>query len=198
MVVLMATDWIMTYTGRRFFPLAPRAEDVCIEDIAHALALTNRFNGHTRVPYSVAQHSVLVSCALGNEHGPAAGLVGLLHDASEAYLCDIPRPVKRLIGDYAFHEMQVQACVYRAFGVALTDGLEASLKLADRRMLRTEQAWLMPPPAEGEDRGDVEPYVFLLRPSAWDVAEHAFLARFNELKGRSEDAFPAHETIADM
>lgn len=52
-------DFICTYTGRKFYPLDPRPEDVCIEDIAHALALVNRFGGHTRVPYSVAQHSVL-------------------------------------------------------------------------------------------------------------------------------------------
>lgn len=83
-------DWINTYTGRKFRPLDPDPEDIFIEDIAHALSLTNRYTGHTDKAYSVAEHSVLVSEIVPQP----LRLIALLHDASEAYLCDIATPVK--------------------------------------------------------------------------------------------------------
>jgi len=88
--------WIATYTGGRFYPLDPRPEDVCIADIAHSLSQICRFNGQTLQFYSVAQHSVLVSKLLG-QGGPSPihEFMGLKHDAAEAYLCDLVRPIKR-------------------------------------------------------------------------------------------------------
>lgn len=88
---------IQTYTGRKFWPLDPRPEDVCIEDIAHALSLKCRFGGHCKQFYSVAQHSVLVCNTLnanGGRRDPALMMQGLMHDAAEAYLTDIPGPIK--------------------------------------------------------------------------------------------------------
>ena len=82
--------WILTFAGKIFRPLAPRAEDICIEDIAHALSNMCRFNGHVSEFYSVAQHSVQVA-----KHTPAPfKLHALLHDASEAYIFDVPKPIK--------------------------------------------------------------------------------------------------------
>lgn len=86
-------DWMQTYTGRKFWPLNPRAEEVYIEDIAHSLALSCRFNGHCKVFYSIAQHSVLVSQIVK----PTQQLIALLHDSAEAYLGDIIRPIKRFL-----------------------------------------------------------------------------------------------------
>jgi hypothetical protein len=83
-------DWITTFSGGSFYPLAPKAEELNIRDIAHALSNMCRYNGHTKKHYSVAQHSVLVA-----ENLPDHKLWGLLHDASEAYLPDVPRPVKK-------------------------------------------------------------------------------------------------------
>ena len=90
-------DWIQTYTGVRFYPLDPRPEDIFIDDIAHALSMKCRFNGHTNKFYGVAQHSLLVSleCEKRYPKYPNLWLWGLLHDAAEAYLPDIPRPLKR-------------------------------------------------------------------------------------------------------
>ena len=81
---------MVTYTGKEFYPLDPNPADIDIKDIAHALSNCCRFAGHIKSFYSVAQHSVIVSelCE------PENALAGLLHDASEAYLSDIARPVK--------------------------------------------------------------------------------------------------------
>jgi hypothetical protein len=190
---LRKTDWIMTASGIPFWPLEPLVEDVRIADIAHHLAHLCRFTGAVRQFYSVAQHSVLVSKAL--EHHVArsnsdaaarsAPLYGLLHDGSEAYLMDVPRPLKRdgSFGTYRVAEKRLQAVIYRAF--ALDIELEpADLKLIDRRMLRTEQRDLMPPPALDERRDDVEPFAFSVL-DAWTPARArlAFLKRFADLTG---------------
>src|SRR4051812_30250690 len=81
-------NWMQTFTGRQFWPVDPRADEIAIEDIARALAMTCRFGGHVRFHYSVAQHSFLVSLVCSPEHA----LWGLLHDASEAYLGDVVWP----------------------------------------------------------------------------------------------------------
>lgn len=83
-------NWIMTHTGKKFKPFNPRTEDIDIEDIAHALSNICRFNGHVNQFYSVAEHSVLVSVLCPEE----LKLKGLLHDAAEAYLGDVPSPLK--------------------------------------------------------------------------------------------------------
>ena len=84
------TAWIITYSGKKFYHLAPSAEMVDIVDIAHALSLTCRWTGHTRYHYSVAQHSWYFSYLVPKEFALSA----LLHDASEAYLGDMNRPLK--------------------------------------------------------------------------------------------------------
>lgn len=83
--------WIMTFTGKHFYPLAPRLEDFERRDIAHSLALTCRFNGHLNQFYSVAQHSIILQKLLPEELTAWA----LLHDAAEAYLGDLVRPIKQ-------------------------------------------------------------------------------------------------------
>ena len=92
-VVAERGPWIFTTTGGRYFPTTPRPEEVHIWDIAHALAYLNRYTGHARFPVSVAQHSVL--CARLAPQWIA--LEALLHDAAEAYLGDVSRPVKQFL-----------------------------------------------------------------------------------------------------
>lgn len=84
-------DWIQVFGGNQLFPLDCRVEEIDIEAIAHSLAMQCRFNGHTSKFYSVAEH-----CAHAHDLVPEVyRLEALLHDASEAYLCDLPRPLKK-------------------------------------------------------------------------------------------------------
>ena len=104
-----------------------------IEDIAHALAHINRFNGHTVQPYSVAQHSILVSQMVF----PGFALRGLLHDAAEAYTGDIVRPIKAFMPDFWKLEDKLLEQVADKFGLPFGT-LPPEVREADHRMLATE------------------------------------------------------------
>lgn len=181
-------DYCETFTGRQFWPLDPREEEICIEDIAHQLALTNRFGGATCVPYSVADHSVRVSwnASINRRVMPITydydGLWGLLHDAAEAYLNDVPRPVKHH-PEFAFYrraEENLLRCIARKFG--LPEEVPQVVKDADEILLATEARDLMTPGAlERWTPMAWEPLPNRLIPLDWQVAEIAFLERFHEL-----------------
>ena len=106
-------NWIQTFTGGRFYPTDPQVDDVKIRDIAHALSNQCRFAGHTRKFYSIAQHCYLVSQVCD----PADALDGLLHDAAEAYMCDMPRPIKYSPGLEGFKELEkkIEAVIQKRF-----------------------------------------------------------------------------------
>jgi hypothetical protein len=184
--------WIQTFTGKAFDLLDPKPEMVCIEDIAHHLALINRFTGATREPYSVAQHSVLCSWIVP----PELALTALLHDAPEAYVTDVPRPLKEAMrkiasahagdwsvqdaSDYDKVEEYVQAAVGRRFGVELVD-LDPRVKHADLVMLATERVHLHSSQQRDWDLGVAPHHDFAqgeIEPWPWREAEIRFLARF--------------------
>ena len=100
-------DWFVTYSGKQFWPLDPQPQDVCVRDIAHHLSLVCRFGGAVRTHYSVAQHSLIVADILP----PRLKLRGLLHDATEAYVGDMVRPLKRFMPDYREVENKVWAAI---------------------------------------------------------------------------------------
>lgn len=113
-------DWMQTCTGAKFWPLDPRPEDVRVSDIAHHLSLICRFGGATRTHYSVAQHSVIVAKAAKDAKAPSLDVfAALLHDAAEAYLGDVIRPIKhsRAFAGYRLAEPRVHAAICRRFGV---------------------------------------------------------------------------------
>lgn len=137
---------IVTYTGGTIEPLNPDPADINIEDIAHALSQQCRFTGHVRKFYSVAEHSVRVA-----EWLAAGGLstwtvfTGLLHDASEAYLSDIARPVKQQPEIRQFYEAaeeRLMLAIAKKFGFNWPAG--PIIKVADNVLLRSEQRDLMP------------------------------------------------------
>lgn len=125
---------IRTFTGRLIDPCAPDPAKIHIEDIAHALLLACRFLGHTDCFYSVAQHSAQVSELVP----PSDALWGLLHDAAEAYLGDLPAPIKQAPGMWFYRsaEALLGRAVARRFG--LPPEMPESVKLADRAVLGTE------------------------------------------------------------
>jgi len=138
-------NWIETFTGRQFYPLDPRPEDVDIEDIAHALSLICRFNGHTKYHYSVAQHSVYCAqLALSRGYTSLVALYALLHDAAEAYCCDIPRPLKPSLTDYAAIEDGIMAVIYARYGLTVPrEDMHKIIKQLDDAVLCSEARTLM-------------------------------------------------------
>ena len=175
------TSAIVTYSGKIIEPLNPDPEQIDIEDIAHALANQCRFTGHTREFYSVAQHSVLVSEICDEQDA----LWGLLHDASEAYLSDIARPIKRCTewgNGYTEVEQSLMAAVEEAFdlhGPYYDIGMPASVKHADDILLRTEMRDLMPEGVDATMPGEM----LEGRIRGWmpGVAKELFLKRYYEI-----------------
>lgn len=130
-------DWIMTYTGRQYWPMDPRPDEVDLLDVAHALSNLCRYTGHCQRFYSVAEHSVLVSRLVRPEHA----LAGLMHDAPEAYVNDLARPLKRFLPQYQHVEELNWRAVAKKFG--LPERLPDDVHRADNMALRLEYAELM-------------------------------------------------------
>lgn len=189
--------WIATYGGRHFHPLDPRPEDIDLVDIAHALGNLCRFTGHTREFYSVAQHSVLVSQSLSGESLDVQ-LWGLLHDAAEAYIGDISKPLK----DWMFfsppeghpqegetrnvrdiEELILQAIAERFWLPVGPDdwdvGQFRNVLAADARALATERRDLIDDDAVWNIKA--EPWPSPIRPWGPKSSEVVFLGRAAEL-----------------
>lgn len=169
-------DWMQTFTGRKFWPLDPRPEEVFIEDIAHSLSMQCRYAGHCQKFYSVAEHSVLVAQVIE----PEFALYGLLHDAAEAYLVDVPRPVKPYLTGYAEAEDRVWRAICARFNLDPDnkDAIEA-IKRADNAVLAAEQPILMPNPPEPWPLP--EPARVAVRGLMPNIARVTFRLYFNQL-----------------
>jgi hypothetical protein len=173
-------NWMMTYTGKAFYPYDMREEDIDIVDIAHALSMLCRYGGHCSDFYSVAEHSCHVSFMVPPEHA----LAGLLHDATEAYLVDMPSPIKAGFPQYMEMEAKTWGFIARKF--SLPAELPREVHVADGHILWHEMERLMAPVPAGHEWGMGSPPPDVLRPEmirCWSpaVAEQAFLERFKEL-----------------
>jgi 5'-deoxynucleotidase YfbR-like HD superfamily hydrolase len=179
-------SFIETFTGVKFYPLDPRLDDIFIVDIAHALANQCRFAGHCREPYSVAEHCVRVSWLLGEQHWDTlTQLEGLMHDASEAYLVDLPTPLKQSTFGRAYREaeMDLMAFIRRRFG--LRDFEATAVKEADQTLLATEVRDLMP--HIPEHWGSLtRPLEEKIQPVSPREAKQMFLDRFNYLEAKRQ------------
>jgi hypothetical protein len=177
-------SYISTYRNRHIFPLDPDPSDIDIQDIAHALSNNCRWTGHVKSFYSVAQHSVLVSQIVEPENA----LAGLLHDASEAYLSDIARPVKysEPMEGYREIEARLERVINEKFGLPYP--MSVDVKRADDMLLTAEGYYLFNPPqqwvldklkAAGLEKPMIAPIV------CWPpvTAKAMFMKRFLELNG---------------
>ena len=134
--------WMQTATGRQFFHEKATAEDICIEDIAHALSHLCRFGGHCRDFYSVAEHSVRVAEAIEDEGGSRIEVAaGLMHDAAEAYVGDMVWPLKQAMPDFRAVEERIERAIADKFG--LPHPLPEIVKKFDLVLLATEKRDLM-------------------------------------------------------
>lgn len=171
-------NWIETYTGLQFWPLDPRPEDICIEDIAHSLANQCRFAGHVSRFYSVAQHCHLASQLVP----PEDALWALLHDATEAYLVDLPRPIKsdeEFGVIYREAEERVMLAICTKFG--LSAAMPASVKYADNLLVVNEARTLMFSAGRSWSWGHDMPFLphgLSIHPLSPETAEELYLTRF--------------------
>lgn len=146
---------IETYSGLFFDPLDPRPEQIALRDIAHGLSNICRFGGQCRGFYSVAEHSLGVAGHLCFNEGESARfqVLGLLHDAAEAYLGDVPTPLKRTIWKgFPVYERNVLSAIYRALDVPPPTEEEGRIvKAADEYLMAVEVKQLLPSGGQGWD-----------------------------------------------
>jgi hypothetical protein len=182
--------YIQTVSGRRFNPLDPDPAEVEIGDIARSLSNQCRFGGNARTFYSVSQHSCLAADLVAERGGDVVEqLWALLHDASEAYLVDLPHPIKHrseLGRLYAAYEDGLQAAICERFGLPaapppLLKALDRSLLATERRAVASE-AWDWPE-LEGVVPLDLE-----IEPWLPERAHDEFLERFHRLDARRRAA----------
>jgi len=168
--------WIETFKGRKFHFLNPQPNEIDIEDIAHALSLTCRFNGACRVFYSVAEHSIRVAGIVPDKYK----LLALLHDASEAYIPDLPRPEKAGMPEFKAMENVILQAIWHKFGIDNLLTSDGVVKEADNILLATEARDLMP---NTDDWAELPfPLSDKIVPFCSDLKwiEQEFLQRFNE------------------
>lgn len=145
-------EWAMCFSGRRVFPFELKPSDILIDDIAHALAMQVRYNGHVSRLYTVGEHCIRICDALFRDTGDAKlALTGLLHDAGEAYTGDFTRPVKnsmREVGEVLkAAEDRNELVIFDAFHLLdeQTTQRMAKVKDYDRRIIVDEKAALFGP-----------------------------------------------------
>lgn len=182
------SDYITTYTGMHIDPTNPDPDMICIRDIAHALSLLCRANGHVKTFWSVGQHCI--SCA---KEAAAKGLsvrvilACLLHDASECYLSDVPSPYKSQLPAFREHENRLLDTVYEVFlGSKLTPAEEKQMKEIDDAMLWYDLNELLgEPPAVEKPEIHIE-LDYTVRP--FQEVEEEYLELFSSYAGLPGDA----------
>lgn len=179
-------SYITTYTHRHFDPADPDQELILIEDIAHALSMLCRGNGHVSSFWSVGEHCICCAKeAAGRGLSKKVILACLLHDASECYMSDVPRPLKQNMKDYKQQESRLLDVIYRKFlGEALTEEEEKQIKAIDDDLLWYDLEMLL---GEKQDRGKPELHIRLdykVRP--FKMVEREYLDFFRELSSELE------------
>lgn len=179
----MYDPYIETASGKKVYFLNPEPDQIDIRDIALSLSRIPRFNGHTSKPLTVAEHCWSGARYIQQEHK----LAFLLHDATEAYLCDIPSPIKQYLPEYRDLEAKLASCIATKFGVNFDTPV---VKYYDLSLLSNEAWHLLP--SKGNDwefwkNVKRPPVTAEFKPLCLDpeVARVVFLELFYELYGNS-------------
>lgn len=169
-------DWMQTYTGRKFYPLAAQPEDIDPLDIAHALSMICRYGGHVQRPYYVAEHCVLLSHAVRPENA----LRALLHDAAEAYVGDMVRPLKQHMSEFCAVEDRLLDVIGERFGI---EGpmMTEEVRESDNRILLDERAALMPGTRFPWKADVLKPLGVVVEGWSWWIARQKYADRLAEL-----------------
>ncbi len=171
---------MQTNSGIAFWPLDPQIDEISLDDIAHALSQANRYGGHCKYPYSVAQHSCLVFDHIMDRVADVpTGKWAILHDAPEYVFQDIIGPIKRTMktGDYKLYYNRLEFLIAVKFG--LSDDMPPLVDLVDKRIVLDEQAALMahPAPLEWSFYRGLEPLGVTIEEWDWRKAKAEFLGR---------------------
>jgi uncharacterized protein len=181
--------YVQTVSGRWVNPFDPDPEQLDAGDIARALANHCRFGGHSRVFYSVAQHSVIVSQLVEQRGGDVEDVfAALMHDATEAYLGDMPHPLKHrspLGAAFKVAEDHLEQAIRDRFGIKPD---VAEIKRADRALLATERRAFSAEIWHWPELEGVEPVDLALEAWSPDEAARAFAARYAELEAKRSPA----------
>lgn len=178
---MIEDGWMETHTGKQFFFLRPRIEDIDVVDVAAALGKLCRYGGHTLRFYSVAEHSVLLARWLEAQgEDPLTVFSGLMHDATEGYLVDVPRPIKHVLKDYKRIEDGLAMAIHDRFGVFYP--LPRIVHEADSRILVDERAQVMSDSGNSWGTDALEPLGVTIQFWGPDEAPQRFLAEFARLQ----------------
>ena len=195
------SHWILTANGNEVDLVYPRPQVMVLADVAHSLAQINRFTGHARRPYSVAEHSLLVLDIVEHLFAPASvhlRLAALMHDAHEAYTGDVATPIKRCVGDnWGFFEHRIERTLRSAWGLhTAAHDHRAAIKQADLIALATERQQLLPPsPSLWESLVHIQPitWVDLMSPERCAMTWADWRGRFADTVDALD--FERNETI---
>ena len=178
------SNCITTYTGKHFDPTQPEKERICIDDIAHALSLLCRGNGHVKTFFSVGQHCILCAKeAMARGLPRRLALAALLHDASECYMSDVPRPFKKSLPEYQRQEEKLLCIIYEKYlGTGLSAKEEQQLKNIDNDLLWYDLKYLL-----GETPAEPKPAIHITVDYTvlpFKTVEEEYLKLFRQLSSR--------------
>ncbi len=188
-------SFITTYTGKHLDPLAPDMNMVDIRDIAHSLSLTCRGNGQVKSFFSVGQHCI--NCALeAEQRGCNARLVlaCLIHDAAEAYLSDVPRPLKQCLPEYCLAENRLLDLIYTKYlGSPLTEAEARELKSIDNDMMYYDMKELL-----GETIRETPPLIHIplyYGPTPFEQVEQTYLSLYEKWRNTLGGTYADSKTL---
>ncbi|MDY5577998.1 MAG: hypothetical protein SPF70_11130 [Lachnospiraceae bacterium] len=180
------SDYITTYSGIHFIPTKPDINAINITDIAHALSLICRGNGHVKTFFSVGQHCI--HCALeaeAREYSSRVVLACLLHDASEAYLSDVPRPFKQYLDQYHVFEEKILDVIYEKYlGSTLTSEEQQLVRQIDNDMLYYDLSVLLSETSDGPEPVMKTKFSYAVLP--FEIVEQRYLSLFEKYCKKEE------------